>query len=472
MNRFLDVVPLALTPLTPTHIGCGEDFEPTNYVIDDHVLYHFQPDRLALSEEDRRLLIRSVNRRGDEAIREIQRFFHQRRQQCRQVGRLKVGVAAGVAERYQARVGQVAQREDERGAVVNRLEIERTAHHPHTGVAYLPGSSLKGAIRTAWLNQLDTGPVIKRDRTQKPSERSGELEAELLGGSFQSDPFRLVELADASGKKVDSRICFAVDRRKEPRPAVKERATQKNLLTCCEVIAGGQFRALGGELRFDLAPQSPQPSPRRRIGDFATLARACNNFYLARFEAELKTLQSLTAGAWVERFEKMISSLKPDLGQGRAMLLRVGRHCGAESVTLNRRRWIQIRGGRGQSHWARDAGTIWLAAEREDSFSEMKPFGWVLIEPVKASALAVLQQWCEEETARLARASRPDAGSAARPGAAAPSQYQFRQGDRVTNEEEEATVVRDVRSSETRMDVRYEDGEIEEVSIAGWRILS
>jgi CRISPR-associated protein Csm5 len=38
MNRFLDVIPLALTPLTPIHIGCGEDFEPTNYVIDVTVI--------------------------------------------------------------------------------------------------------------------------------------------------------------------------------------------------------------------------------------------------------------------------------------------------------------------------------------------------------------------------------------------------------------------------------------------------
>jgi CRISPR-associated protein Csm5 len=477
MNKFLDVVPLVLTPLTPIHVGCGEDFEPTNYVIDDHVLYHFQPDRLALSEEDRRLLIRSVNRRGDEAIREIQRFFHQRRQQCRQVGRLKVGVAAGVAERYQGRVGQVAHREDDRSAVVNLLEIERTAHHPHTGMAYLPGSSLKGAIRTAWLNQLDTGPVMKRDRSQKPSERSGEVEADLLGGTFHSDPFRLVDLADASGLDVDSRICFAVDRRKQPRSDREGRAAQKNLSTCCEVIAGGQFRALRGELRFELAPQSPQPSQRRRIGDFATLARACNSFYLARFATELKTLQSLTARAWVERFEKMIETIKPSLSQGSAMLVRVGRHCGAESITLDRRRWIQIRGGRGQSHWAREASTIWLAAEREDDVSDMQPFGWLLIEPIEASVPTVLQQWCTDETERLRRASTlderssPSGRSAGTAEAVALSPHRFRKGDRVTNGEEEATVERDVRSADARMDVKYEDGEIEEVSVAGWRIV-
>ena len=66
MNRFLDVVPLVITPLTPIHIGCGEDFEPTNYVIDGGVLHHFEPARLKMSQEDRRLLTQSANRRGDE----------------------------------------------------------------------------------------------------------------------------------------------------------------------------------------------------------------------------------------------------------------------------------------------------------------------------------------------------------------------------------------------------------------------
>lgn len=32
--KFLSTHRIALTPLSPIHIGCGETFEPTNYVID------------------------------------------------------------------------------------------------------------------------------------------------------------------------------------------------------------------------------------------------------------------------------------------------------------------------------------------------------------------------------------------------------------------------------------------------------
>ena len=244
MNKFLDVTPLAVTPLTPIHVGCGDEFEPTNYIIDNGRLYHFEPTRLSLGKEDRRLLMQSVSKRGDDAIREVQRFFYAKRQQCRQAGRLEVPVAAGVAERYEDRVGQVAQHESGGRVIINLLAIERTAHHPHTGRPYLPGSSLKGAMRTAWLNQLDNGAPT----TSEPREFSSKVEADLLGGSFNSDPFRLVNIADASGKEVQSRICFAVDRRKQTRQDRKGRTEQKDLSVCCETIRGGQFRVMGGEI--------------------------------------------------------------------------------------------------------------------------------------------------------------------------------------------------------------------------------
>ena len=51
--NFLKTYHLAITPLSPIHIGCGEDFEPTNYVIDadKERLYGFDPGSTVLPEE-------------------------------------------------------------------------------------------------------------------------------------------------------------------------------------------------------------------------------------------------------------------------------------------------------------------------------------------------------------------------------------------------------------------------------------
>jgi CRISPR-associated protein Csm5 len=457
MNRFLETIPLRLTPLTPIHVGCGQDFDPTNYIIDNELLYEFNPAHLRLDEHDRDKVIESASRRGHEAILELQRLFHGRRAQCVETSRLRIPVAPGVARRYKERVGQVAQRETDGRAVINELAIERTAHHVHSSVPYLPGSGLKGAMRTGWLNQLDQGAPVPHDRDGPARDKASEVEADLLGGTFSADPFRLVDVADASGEKVQSSICFAVNRRKgEPSPRSRS-PREKNLSVCCEVISGGQFRVLNGEIRLEQLPASAGAG---YVTDFTALAGACNRFYLERLKLELQLLKTLAGGPWAEAFADMIRSIEPSLAAERAVLLRVGRHSGAESVTLKRRRWIQIMEGRGRRHWADAATTVWLAAPHEDSSSGMRPFGWLLVEQSGERPEDALQRWCDSERDRASRQPQPSVMA---------SQFVFRRGDRVTDGDQTGRVFRDVRSTDTRMEVDFGGGEIESVPVLNWR---
>ncbi len=418
MRAFTEVHALAFTPLTPIHIGCGEDFEPTSYVIDGNVLYQFDPSQLSLTEADRRALTAAVNRREDDAIRAVQSFFFSKRTECKAISRLQVPVAAGVAEWYAKRVGQVAQREAGGATVSNQLEIERTAHHPYTGQPYLPGSSLKGSIRTAWLNHIDDKPAPQRNPQEKPTERSSEVEAELLDGRFATDPFRLVKISDAHGERVTARVLFAVDRDKQQRSRNGQRI-EKNLFVRREVIAAAQFRALHGEIRFDLLPErdEPEKTPRKdkRIAGLEQLARACNQFYLPRLRADLDLIRRRFADdTWVDGVKDLLDTLKSDFDGGRIMLLRVGRHSGAESVTLEKRRWFQIRGGkRRPTYWSRDATTIWLAAERENSLAELLPFGWLLVETDASRPNEALRDWCQKQRSEAANDGRRPAGAGA-----------------------------------------------------------
>jgi CRISPR-associated protein Csm5 len=489
MNRFTEIVPLVLTPLTPIHIGCGEDFEPTNYVIDGGVLYPFEPAALRLNNKDRLLLMQSSNRPGIDAILAVQQFFHRRRDDCRAASPRAIPVATGIVDWYEGRIGRVVQREGGGRRVGNELGIERTSHHPYTGEPYLPGSSIKGSARTGWLNDVDREPPRPRDRQRSPArDESTQLENQILGGSFSSDPFRLVEFADAAGADLKSRVFFAVDRRKRSRPDGEE----KDLAVAREAIAGGQFRAAQGEIRFKARPVSADPrhAPRAEkcIDDFAALARACNRFYGSRLAADLEVLTALGEVQWTEAFQSLTAVLKPALDDGGAMLLRVGRHSGAEGVTLDRHRWIRIMEGRGQAHWARDATTIWLAADREDVRANLRPFGWLLLE--RADDLPDgdhLYRWCEQERntstapsgageAPLIALARADAGSSAtagRPSAsraqAAPGSLVFRRGDRVRNTEGEIGIVMsDVMIGESTMTIEI-DGDLETVRVTEWR---
>ena len=388
---------LRLTPLTPIHVGAGEDFDPTGYVIDDGVLFHFDPAKVPLDAADRKSLLAAVNMRGDEAILAVQRFFHQRRDACAGVAHHVVPVAAGVAKQYESRIGQVAQREVGGGRVANRLEIERTSHHPHTGAAYLPGTSLKGAMRTAWLNQVNRGQGRMGD------ERAQDLEKRLLQGSFHTDPFRLLLVGDAQGPDVVSQVVFSTNHKKREVIRAGTEMVGRGPVARREVIAPAQLHAMSCHLRIgnlDRHVDQFTPNPAARIAGWDALAKACNAYYWPRLQSDLALLDErrLVSEDWLKGVTALMQALAPSLDAGHAMLLRVGRHSGAESVTLDGVRRIRIMKGPGQDPDWSDVGatTVWLAAEREGDRSDMMPFGWLLV-TIGTDVPPGLQSWCDAQ---------------------------------------------------------------------------
>jgi len=425
-TRFLDTLDIRLTPLTPIHIGCGVDFEPTNYVISDGVLYHFDPSRVPLEPRDRQELLAAVNG-GGAALRRIQRFFHERRPLYTAHSHLAIPVAAGVSAQYEARIGQVAQRESDGRDVGNMLEIERTAHHPNTGIPFIPGSSLKGAMRTAWLDGINRG------RGQDPQDRNAAgMERRLLRGAFHQDPFRLLALSDAQGATVVSKVLFSTNHKK--RPVFKDGVELKGAgpATRREALLGGQHAIMSSQARFALLPgQHPREKvPESRIV-WRDLAAACNRYYLPRLARLLELLESrgFADPQWLAGVRQLVEALNPSLDAGHAVLLRVGRHSGAESVTLDGVRQIRIMQGRhARPRQSDEATTVWLAAERENvTRGALLPFGWLLVEPADAPESEPLRTWCEQQP-------KPDLGAVR--AALAQAQAEAREAARAAAEEQ------------------------------------
>ena len=105
MSPFLTTHRLHLTPLSPLHIGCGEDFEPTNYVIEDSLLYGFDPSRAALNDQQRGKLM-DVARRG--SLAGVQRFFRDNAAAFKPHAHVVMPVCSGVADMYEQRIGKAA----------------------------------------------------------------------------------------------------------------------------------------------------------------------------------------------------------------------------------------------------------------------------------------------------------------------------------------------------------------------------
>lgn len=468
---------LAITPLSPVHLGTGQDYQPTAYVIDDGVLYAFDGIAAlnALSQAERDRLGRMLEGRlSADRLWEVQRFFYDNRRRLAAVSRHQVRVNQTVEAFYRERVGQIVQHEHGGGKVQNKLEIERTAFNPPSGEAILPGSGLKGAIRTALLDVLNDGQSLPREL-----ERDGRANQKLQERLFtyqmrelERDPMRLVGLADAALRypaNFATEVRFAVNRKKQPVQRdgrlVESQAEQKGLYQLLECLPALQPRALTGGLSIqstDGVESDKWPRYRFRL---AEIAAACNRFYRPILERELNLLRErgYVDEDWRERIETAFAGpLSAALEQNHAWLLRVGRHSGAESVTLNGVRRIKIMKGRGERpEYLDGAKTLWLASDERLAQRGLLPFGWLLVEPYQdekelaawdgTDYASPLAQWkaalterqtlfrAELEDAERKEAQRREAEIAARKAAAA-------EAGRLANLSDEARKVEAIRT--------------------------
>lgn len=395
---FLESHRLLISTLSPVHIGCGQDYEPTNYVIENNTLYEFDPSaaQKALTNQDRRELLRIVSNPNNKRIlQEVQAFFYQRRQALMTISKRQVPAVPKLVEFYENRVGKTVQTEGDGSQLVNKLAIGRTFFNPISGAPILPGSSLKGAIRTALLDGINHG------RSLQGQEKNLNLQQRLFQyDKFEQDPMRLVQLADAyfqENEGIGSELRFAVNRRRRApglgEDSEKSLAEKGDLYQLLECIPAARFRVFTGQLTIQCVDEIDHDNLRLPAlplrWDAQQIAAACNHFYRPQLEAELNQMQErgYLDSDWLKAMKKLLDSLiEKQNANHQAFLLRVGRHSGAESVTLEGVRSIKILLGKdSETHKMRSenrsTGTSWwLAANDTQAKTGMLPFGWLLVE--------------------------------------------------------------------------------------------
>lgn len=414
MSPFLTTHRLHLTPLSPLHIGCGEDFEPTNYVIDDGLLYGFDPSRATLNELQRKQLS-DVARRG--SLAGIQRFFRDHAAAFKPHAHVVMPVCSGVARLYEQRIGQAANVEASGNQVFNKLEIER---HVYTGALqqpFIPGTSFKGALRTAWLDDLNA-----EQRPQENTSRSTTaMEKRLLGGDFQTSPLRLLKVADLMPTREPEReVLFAVNRKKREVLGRDGQPLQpKGIAARKDCVLHGQYRLFVADVTLPALlkhvgatdnkgkPATPQAQQLNAHGavDLCKLARQSNQYHLQRLRRELAVLDGrrLVHPTWKRSVDLLLSSqstLGKKLQAGDAFLVRIGRYGSADSKTLTGEgvASIKIMGGKGHPpSFESTTKTVWLAGQTDTDQEHLIPFGWAVVEIDPQGDCPELQAWCQQQ---------------------------------------------------------------------------
>lgn len=197
--------------LSPVHIGCDDVYEPTSFVIDrqQKKLIAFDPIDFVgtLSEQDRKKFLTICEKGTLESIIEIYRFMNEHQGS---IAGHAVGITDGFIDNYNrvARMSTSNSRNIQQE--LNKFLVSRTSYAPFDNAAYIPGSALKGALRTGWLNRLN-------NKQLRQGARGSMLESELLGGTFAEDPFRMVKVSDfLPVGNPETHICFAVNKKKKP----------------------------------------------------------------------------------------------------------------------------------------------------------------------------------------------------------------------------------------------------------------
>jgi len=362
MKEYGKPISCYIKTVSPLHLGCDEVYEPLNFVVDEEhcrlmvfelgVFWHH------LSAPERQRFTALCQKGTISSILEIYKFMR-----GRQMSGKAVKVCPGLVEHYRQTLSLPLGNEKKIKQELNNFTIARTAFLPHDGRPYIPGSAIKGALRTAYLNHLATKTSLPRQNSSRNLEQ-----ALLDGGSFATDPFRfatdpfrMLKVSDfLPVGEVLTRVIYAVNEKKKLSPF-----SARGPYQILEVIEPGSIFV--GTITIDW--------PERQAGIRTPIERPVLFHSAAWFYGQQKVREDEELR---DIGTKPISVPKVNSD----FLLRLGRHSGAESVTIAGHRQIRIMQGRGKpAKFENHSTTLWLASDDPKKYvkENLTPFGWALM---------------------------------------------------------------------------------------------
>lgn len=365
---------IRLHVLSPIHIGCDDVYEPTSFVIDENKkkLIEFDPLDFVINLSDRQRSEFSRVCSGDSLLA-IMKFIKNNSAGIK--GR-EVDIVPELIGHYKKVLGMSC---FDKKAVINQFTMNKTAYNPQTKQPYIPGSSLKGSLRTAYLNAL-----AKVKNISKWSGKSDALETKLLDRDegkekMSSDPFRMVKVSDLLPVgEVKTKIAYAVNRKK----VKSDKATLAD--------KGGVYQIFetiqpGAVFEGTINIITPEKTAGISLPITAeSLQSSLNKFYIPLLENEIKILKGINIS--VPIINDINAKFKGQINKT-VFFVSIGRHSGAEAVTIEGNRKIAIMIGKDKEGKMRydykdHATTLWLASEspNPENNNGLLPFGWAALE--------------------------------------------------------------------------------------------
>jgi CRISPR-associated protein Csm5 len=264
-------------------------------------------------------------------------------------------------------------------------EIHSLLRNPYHHAVIVPGSAIKGAIRTALLsyfaNLVDNSGLRSEVNLEKSHNRSygrepnlnraaDLLERRILGPESDSvSAMQMLKVSDAEWSPQHVLISKA-SLEKLSRSSDQTGSMQIHFERLrCQADGAGQPPSCEITIRLNGDALRHPKVPLHRKLDWTTIADACNQFFAGRYNAEQTRFLTILKRSFPhENFP-----WRPDLRPG-DILLRVGHHCHFDSLSVD-----ELREG-WNAHTKsplRDIGNTRTLCELETTGSA--PFGWTLL---------------------------------------------------------------------------------------------
>jgi CRISPR-associated protein Csm5 len=355
-------IKLKVKAISPIHIGSGEVYEPTNFVIDNNFLYYFRDEDFfdALNEDNQKLLLSILNSPRNDTFVKFHKFVKDNKNIAKQISILKIKTTDGIQKAYDEKIGKIVQLEKQGSnlsKVFNKFEIQRIQRIQYKSqngkisfYPYIPGSSLKGAISTAYREF-----IYKKFGYKKMFQLFEDKK------NIRNHIFKYFKVADSIVKAQGSKIGYSVNRER-----FEDDDTGPH--TLIEVmLKGSEFIV---NISYD----------ERKI-NFNDIKIACNNHYKPILESMIEDENGdcFDIGYFFsDDYIKFLKELKLNKNQ---FLIRVGKHSGARAVTIDGLRDISIKENEYKTlHHQKQETTTWLFGDDAESIEDLQPFGWLLCE--------------------------------------------------------------------------------------------
>lgn len=302
---------LVLETLTPVHIGSGDVIEPYEYVITDR-LHKINLGKFisSLSPEEREEFLEVSS---TDMVRT--RKFIKEKARLSEISEYSTGVSGDARSIYEDKL-------DDPENILSIQTFIKTGGKP-----FIPGSSVKGTIRTAMLYSSLDKPAVYLDK---------DIEKQVFDfKNPQDDPFRVLKVSDSLPFEYKALVLHNVKTYTTKKYVAPKQLTASGyniLLEATNSYFTNNILRISHDLRID--------EDLKRNSEFMdinieSIASSCNEFYSKVLENELEFFESPDVSYAYDTYKQLKSGFLKIRKEKGSFLLRLGWGSGYDSTTVN-----------------------------------------------------------------------------------------------------------------------------------------